>query len=214
MASRRPRILHRSCPLARPKWLRPDRCRRSPPATRGRRDSGRGRPRSHHGGGRLPRRRTRKKLRTSDESAAVAQSDVLDLRSTGARLAMTESTRLGCACGQVQLKVERAPTVVAECHCASCRAAGARLEARPASPPFRETNGGTRFVLYRKDRVHFVGGAERLGELRLTPAAKTRRVVATCCNTAVASSSRTGTGSASMDVFGRITGCLRSSSAR
>jgi hypothetical protein len=48
-----------------------------------------------------------------------------------------------------------------------------------------EANGGTRFVLYRKDRVSFLKGTEFLKEFRLTPGSKTRRVVATCCNTPV-----------------------------
>lgn len=98
---------------------------------------------------------------------------------------MTHVTRLACACGQVQLEVDRAPIVSTECHCNSCRAAGAKLQTLPAAPPILEPNGGTRFVLYRKDRVRFLQGAERLKELRLIPGAKTRRVVATCCNTPI-----------------------------
>jgi len=94
-------------------------------------------------------------------------------------------TQLHCACGQVHLEVERAPIVNAECHCNSCRAAGAKLRTLPAARSFLETNGGTRFVLYRKDRVRFLNGVERLKEFRLTPAAKTRRVVASCCNTPI-----------------------------
>ena len=43
----------------------------------------------------------------------------------------------------------------------------------------------TRFVLYRKDRVRFLKGTDLLREFRLTPETKTRRVVATCCNTPV-----------------------------
>ena len=46
-------------------------------------------------------------------------------------------------------------------------------------------SGATRFVLYRKDRTRFVQGSESLKEFRLTPESKTRRVVATCCNTPV-----------------------------
>lgn len=98
---------------------------------------------------------------------------------------MTEITRLACACGQVHLEAERAPIVSSECHCDSCRAAGVRLRTLPAAPPFLETNGGTRFVLYRKDRVRFLKGTELLKEFRLTSGAKTRRVVAACCNTPV-----------------------------
>ena len=98
---------------------------------------------------------------------------------------MTRTTQLGCVCGQVNLEVEGAPIVSAECYCNSCRAAGARIQTLPATPPFLDTNGGTRFVLYRKDRVRFREGTDHLKEFRLTPEAKTRRVVATCCNTPV-----------------------------
>ncbi|RKH44876.1 GFA family protein [Corallococcus sicarius] len=98
---------------------------------------------------------------------------------------MTQATPLGCVCGQVQLAVDGAPIVTAECHCNSCRAAGARLQALPSAPSFLEPHGGTRFVLYRKDRVRFLKGTDLLKEFRLTPEAPTRRVVATCCNTPV-----------------------------
>jgi hypothetical protein len=98
---------------------------------------------------------------------------------------MTQTNQLCCACGQVRLEVERAPIVSAECYCNSCRTAGARLEKLPEAPLILGQNGGTRFVLYRKDRVRFVAGTDRLKEFRLTPKANTRRVVATCCNTPV-----------------------------
>lgn len=98
---------------------------------------------------------------------------------------MTETTQIGCTCGNAQLEVERAPIVSAECCCNSCREAGARLQTLPDAPPVLTANGATRFILYRKDRVHFHKGADLLKEFRLTPESKTRRVVATCCNTPV-----------------------------
>lgn len=98
---------------------------------------------------------------------------------------MTEIAHIACACGQVHLEVEKAPIVSTECYCNSCRAAAARLQALPGAPPFMLAHGGTRFVLYRKDRVRFVKGTELLKEFRLTPQSKTRRAVATCCNTPV-----------------------------
>lgn len=98
---------------------------------------------------------------------------------------MTQTTHLSCACGQVHVEVDGAPIVSTECHCDSCRAAAARLQMLPDAPPLQESNGGTRSVLCRKDRIHFARGAEFLKEFRLTPAAKTRRVLATCCNTPV-----------------------------
>jgi hypothetical protein len=98
---------------------------------------------------------------------------------------MNETTQLACACGQVHLEVERAPIVSSECYCNSCREAGARLQNLPGARPLLDVNGGTRFVLYRKDRVRFLKGTELLKEFLLTPESKTRRVVATCCNTPV-----------------------------
>jgi hypothetical protein len=98
---------------------------------------------------------------------------------------MTQSNQLHCACGQVRLEVDRAPIVATECYCNSCRAAGTRLERLPAAQPILGKDGGTRFVLYRKDRIRFVAGTDRLRQFRLNPHAKTRRVVATCCNTPI-----------------------------
>ncbi len=98
---------------------------------------------------------------------------------------MTPATRLRCACGRVELAVEGAPILSAECCCTSCRTAGARLEQLPGAKPLLGKHGVTRFVLYRKDRVRFLAGADLLAELRLAPGASTRRVVATCCNAPV-----------------------------
>lgn len=96
---------------------------------------------------------------------------------------MTKNTQLVCHCGQLRLEVKGAPISSVECCCNSCRAAGARLLALPSAQPVLGPNGTTRFVLYRKDRIRFVQGTAQLKEFRLTPGSKTRRVVATCCNT-------------------------------
>ncbi|GHA16943.1 hypothetical protein GCM10007989_10180 [Devosia pacifica] len=45
--------------------------------------------------------------------------------------------------------------------------------------------GATPFVMYRKDRVRFIAGAEGLQAFRLKPDASTQRVIAGCCNTPV-----------------------------
>ena len=116
------------------------------------------------------------------QSITVAGSDDYDMPE-GETLPMTQTTPLACACGQVQLEAQRAPIISTECHCGSCRTAGARLQT--AAAPILEANGGTRFILYRKDRVRFLKGTELLREFRLTPQAPTRRVVASCCSTPV-----------------------------
>jgi len=93
------------------------------------------------------------------------------------------ATNLSCRCGKVRIVVEGAPILAAECHCASCRQGAARMAVLPGGMSVAADNGGTPFVLYRKDRVRFAAGAELLGEFRLTPQSPTRRVVATCCDT-------------------------------
>jgi len=98
---------------------------------------------------------------------------------------MTTSTKLECACGHLALEVTGEPILNAECCCNSCRTAAAKLRALPRAAPFPEPGLGTRFVLYRKDRVSFVQGVDMLKEFRLGPDATTRRVLATCCNTPV-----------------------------
>ena len=93
--------------------------------------------------------------------------------------------QLSCSCGQVQLQLEKSPILTAECHCTSCRTAAAQLQQLPAAAQVLEANGGTAFVLYRKDRVQFTRGFALLKEHRLTETSPTRRVVASCCNTPV-----------------------------
>ncbi|MET3924295.1 hypothetical protein [Devosia sp. 2618] len=95
------------------------------------------------------------------------------------------TTRLKCACGQFQLDVIGEPIINAECHCTSCREAGARLASVPPAFPLREPNGGTHYVLYRKDRVRFPDGTDNLAQFHLTPTSPTRRVLTKCCNTPV-----------------------------
>lgn len=55
----------------------------------------------------------------------------------------------------------------------------------PLARPMLEENGGTRFALYRKDRVEISKGGDLLRAHRLSSTAPTRRVVATCCNSPV-----------------------------
>ncbi|WP_196258950.1 GFA family protein [Pelagibacterium limicola] len=94
-----------------------------------------------------------------------------------------KTARLACTCGKVRLEVRGAPIITTECHCNSCRAAGDHFEALGA-PDFRSPNGGTPFVMMRKDRVDVVAGSEHLKAIRLGTGS-TRRFITTCCNTPV-----------------------------
>ncbi len=95
---------------------------------------------------------------------------------------MKHSRSASCHCGAFTLRTEGAPIVVTACYCKSCQAAAPGLPASDA-PPLLEADGGTRCALYRKDRVHWTHEPSALREHRLTPTSKTRRVVATCCDT-------------------------------
>jgi len=90
-----------------------------------------------------------------------------------------------CGCGKVKLEVVGRPILTASCYCASCQEAGRRFEQLASARPVLNPDGGTDYVLYRKDRVRCVTGQEHLEEHRLKPESPTRRVIATCCNSAV-----------------------------
>jgi hypothetical protein len=60
-----------------------------------------------------------------------------------------------CRCGQVALETEGEPIVTTVCHCSSCQDAGRQLEALLGAAPILDKDGGTPFILFRKDRVKF-----------------------------------------------------------
>jgi hypothetical protein len=90
-----------------------------------------------------------------------------------------------CTCGQVSFALSGAPIMHVECYCTSCRTAGRAFEQAPGAPRVVTDDGGTDFVLYRKDRARLVTGGDRLREHRLKPDSPTRRMVAACCDTPV-----------------------------
>jgi hypothetical protein len=90
-----------------------------------------------------------------------------------------------CQCGKVKVEAIGLPILTAACYCTSCQDAGHRLERLASAPPVLDPDGGTSVILYRKDRVQCVTGRQHLEEHRLNPDSPTRRVVATCCNSAM-----------------------------
>lgn len=97
--------------------------------------------------------------------------------------AETTIRHVGCRCGNVAFEARGEPILSAICQCASCQKAGAILAAAGDGAGVLDANGGTPFVLFRKDRIACNRGADLLGEYRLTPKSPTRRVVAQCCAT-------------------------------
>jgi hypothetical protein len=90
-----------------------------------------------------------------------------------------------CQCGQVKFEALGAPILTAVCYCASCQEAGRQLGLLASAPQLLDPDGGTGIVLCRKDRVRCLAGEDHLREHRLAPDSPTRRVVASCCNSAM-----------------------------
>ena len=90
-----------------------------------------------------------------------------------------------CRCGKVELQIVGTPILRGICYCASCQEAGLRYRAVPGVDSLLAEDGGTDYVLYRKDRVRCVQGGDLFEERRLKPGSPTRRMYARCCNTAM-----------------------------
>ena len=90
-----------------------------------------------------------------------------------------------CRCGKVELEIVGAPIMRGICYCASCQEAGRRYRAAPGADSGLAEDGGTDYVLYRKDRVRCVKGNRLFEERRLKPSSPTRRMYAHCCDTAM-----------------------------
>ena len=90
-----------------------------------------------------------------------------------------------CQCGKVKFETIGRPILTAACYCTSCQQAGHQFEQLPSAPPVLDPDSGTSLVLVRKDRVQCAAGQEYLREYRLKLDSPTRRVVATCCNSAM-----------------------------
>jgi hypothetical protein len=90
-----------------------------------------------------------------------------------------------CSCGAVELKASGQPIVSAVCYCEDCRKGADQIEALPGAGAIRDPDGGTAYILYRKDRIACFKGAELLKSYKLKESSVTNRVVAACCNSAV-----------------------------
>lgn len=97
-----------------------------------------------------------------------------------------EHRTASCQCGLVTLELTGKPIMAATCYCQSCQTAGHGFEALPGAPAVVGADGGTPYVLVRKDRLTWLSGSNRLAEHRLKPDSPTRRFVAQCCNAPIA----------------------------
>jgi hypothetical protein len=88
-----------------------------------------------------------------------------------------------CRCGAVELAASGRPIVASVCYCDDCQAAAKQIAALAGSQGIAESDGGTQYLLFRKDRFACSKGHEHLQAHRLKDTSATRRMVAGCCNT-------------------------------
>ena len=123
----------------------------------------------------------RRKLASRADVRQRAKREQEKLLSAPLKNHMTAS----CSCGSVELKATGTPIVNNVCYCDDCQEGSRQIEALPNSRPVRNTDGGTAYILYRKDRIECSRGASLLKRYKIKESSVTNRVVATCCNSAM-----------------------------
>lgn len=100
---------------------------------------------------------------------------------------MTQSAAMTatCSCGGVELKAFGRAIVSSVCYCDDCQKGAELIEALPDAPALHESDGGTAYILYPKDRIECCRGADLLRKYKLKDTSVTNRVVARCCNSAM-----------------------------
>jgi hypothetical protein len=90
-----------------------------------------------------------------------------------------------CSCGSVELEAIGAPIISAVCYCDDCQEGSRQIEALPNASSVQDPDGGTAYILYRKDRVKCTRGTLLLKSHKIREKSATNRVIATCCNSAM-----------------------------
>ena len=86
-----------------------------------------------------------------------------------------------CKCGSVEFEAVGPAITSVVCYCDDCQEGSRQVEALH-NARVREPDGGTAYLLYRKDRLAGIRGDHLLQNLRLRATSPTKRVIASCCN--------------------------------
>jgi hypothetical protein len=90
-----------------------------------------------------------------------------------------------CKCGKTEWAASAKPIASVICYCDDCQAGAQQIEALTGAAHIARDDGGTPYVVLRRDRFQRISGTEPLVDLRLREGSPTKRVVASCCNTAI-----------------------------
>lgn len=90
-----------------------------------------------------------------------------------------------CECGQVQFETTNEPILVGVCYCDDCQAGSKMIEALPNAPHVLDEDDGSSYLTYRDDHFKCISGEELLLSYEVKEKSKTKRYVASCCNSAM-----------------------------
>ena len=90
-----------------------------------------------------------------------------------------------CSCGSVELEAHGSPITSVVCYCDDCQSGSRHIESLPNAAPVLDPDGGTAYIVYRKDRIRCSRGAALLRSYKIRAESVTNRVFATCCNSAM-----------------------------
>ncbi len=90
-----------------------------------------------------------------------------------------------CSCGKVEIEVCGSPITSVVCYCDTCQEGSRQIEALANAASILSPDGGTAYILYRKDRIKYSKAAELLKGYKVDEKSTTSRVVAICCNCAM-----------------------------
>jgi hypothetical protein len=94
-------------------------------------------------------------------------------------------TIAACSCGSVELEASGAPITSVVCYCDDCQKGSRDIESLPNAAPVLDPDGGTAYIVYRKDRIRCSRGAALLKSHKIRVESVTNRVFAACCNSAM-----------------------------
>jgi hypothetical protein len=90
-----------------------------------------------------------------------------------------------CSCGRVELEAIGTPITSVVCYCDDCQEGSRQIEALPNASSVQDPDGGTAYIVFRKDRVRCARGILLLKNHKIREKSATNRVIATCCNSAM-----------------------------
>ena len=95
------------------------------------------------------------------------------------------TTIVDCACGQVAVEAVGSPITSVICYCDDCQEGARQIQSLPHAASIQDGDGGTAYLVFRKDRVRCLKGASLLRPHKIRGNSATNRLVATCCNSAL-----------------------------